>query len=469
MSQALLQDSPAAILRKLQQLLVIVTGCGLVAAVMVLKPEEAGGIVASTCGFAAALVRPRLAILLLPVTVAWGSVVTVHAAGAPVTPTDTIVLGLVLATLWATAHGRWVDRGMDVWTVSAVALLLAMVISTLASVDLNASVSEIVKWTEVLAVAVCAPWFLRDRQDIWGLLMVFVGAGVTEAALGIVQFALHIGPQSFVIYGHFMRAYGTFGQPNPYDGFVNIALAVAVTAFLFRPNDTIALAVMALGAGSIVSFSRAGWTAGLIGIVVVVLIRSRQIRPLALFIAATTSLSVLLAAFELFPVAPFRRLAKSFGISSVNFHHYSKSNFSEVERVAHWVAGLRMFAQHPLIGVGIGNYPSAYPTYHVANFTNALGHAHNYFINIAAEAGVLGLMAYGFFVATGVASAALLVRRAEGDAFVSLIGTAVLAVWISTTFHNLFDVLYVHEIQILIGLLMAATVIARRSVRSAIP
>ena len=70
------------------------------------------------------------------------------------------------------------------------------------------------------------------------------------------------------------------------------------------------------------------------------------------------------------------------------------ANFSTVERLAHWIAGLRMFAAHPILGVGAGNYDAAYAKYALPDWPDALGYAHNYYINVAAETGILGFVAF---------------------------------------------------------------------------
>jgi len=53
-----------------------------------------------------------------------------------------------------------------------------------------------------------------------------------------------------------------------------------------------------------------------------------------------------------------------------------------------------MFAAHPMLGVGAGNYDAAYAKYALSDWPDALGHAHNYYINVAAETGILGFVAF---------------------------------------------------------------------------
>ena len=59
-----------------------------------------------------------------------------------------------------------------------------------------------------------------------------------------------------------------------------------------------------------------------------------------------------------------------------------------------------MWRDHPVLGVGVGNYPIAYARYSLPKWRMALGHAHNYYLNIAAETGLLGLLAYCMLWAT---------------------------------------------------------------------
>ncbi len=67
------------------------------------------------------------------------------------------------------------------------------------------------------------------------------------------------------------------------------------------------------------------------------------------------------------------------------------------ERADWWASGLDMFADHPWLGIGVGNYPSALRAYKVGNGHNTLS-AHSFPIELAAGTGVMGfLCVMGFF------------------------------------------------------------------------
>jgi O-antigen ligase len=107
------------------------------------------------------------------------------------------------------------------------------------------------------------------------------------------------------------------------------------------------------------------------------------------------------------------------------------------------------------LGVGAGNYPPVYPRYALPLWPLSLGHAHNYYLNVAAEAGILGLAAY--LLVWGVALVGA--WRAAGRALRWQWGVAlgVLGVLVHLSVHNFFDNLYVHgmyvQVAILLGIL----------------
>jgi len=100
----------------------------------------------------------------------------------------------------------------------------------------------------------------------------------------------------------------------------------------------------------------------------------------------------------LIPLYLFEQVERFLGLVHINLLEPNIQDFSTAERLVHWIAGVNMYRTHPLLGVGIGNYPDAYPHYYLSTFVNSLGHAHNYYINIAAETGTFGLAIYLFFI-----------------------------------------------------------------------
>ena len=69
-------------------------------------------------------------------------------------------------------------------------------------------------------------------------------------------------------------------------------------------------------------------------------------------------------------------------------------------RMLIWEGTLRMIAAHPFLGSGPGSFQVAYPQYRIPEYfrnphaVDATAHAHNEFLEIAAETGILGLGAF---------------------------------------------------------------------------
>src|SRR5207253_6934884 len=152
-----------------------------------------------------------------------------------------------------------------------------------------------------------------------------------------------------------------------------------------------ATALMAVGIG--LSQSRGAWLGAAVAGVSLLLAWSPFTRRLLIPVVLGGALTLALALTGLLPAAILDRLAQTveyFGVFDVRTVQLTSENWAVVERMAHWQAGWYMFLDHPWLGVGAGNYAAAYPDYFVATWREALGHAHNYYLNILAELGVVG-------------------------------------------------------------------------------
>jgi O-antigen ligase len=113
---------------------------------------------------------------------------------------------------------------------------------------------------------------------------------------------------------------------------------------------------------------------------------------------------------------------------------YPDGRVSDGGRTMIWRLTGRLIADHPWAGVGAGNFPIRLPEYYAAPeaamaevHTDTWSRPHNDFLQVAAEKGLPGLLAFvGVFVAAFV-SAAATVRRAAADAarLVVFLGSAV--------------------------------------------
>lgn len=381
------------------------------------------------------------------------------------------------------------------------AYLLVLLLSLSNALDLQEAATEVIKWIQVLIAIWLVQETLAAGQGRW-LIWALLAAAVLQGALGIYQFVFRVGPPHFLLLERFMRAAGTFQQPNPYAGYLGLTLPVAVSFLLYflgrvktmagtaQELGAVAaygLAVGVIGLGLLASWSRGGWLGALLGIGVVLLLRSRPSaagpRSPVRWGAAFAGLFVLFLAGDamgrFIPTSLSDRLAALSAYLGLHMWEIvqqplTPDNYSVVERLAHWIAALRMWEISPWLGVGPGNYAAVYPSVRLPGWEEPLGHAHNIYLNVLAETGIVGLFAYlllwtGIFgwllrqlrqmqrLGTDGGFAPCAAMAAHPRWHVALI-VGVLGVIVHLSVHNLFDNLYVQGMYLHIALWLGAVV-----------
>ncbi len=357
------------------------------------------------------ILRPRLALYLTAIAVPWGSLDFVSLAGLRLNLADILVGFLLVAwlmswTLPASMHTSGPrDRTKSMLprylVLATVALIAVMFLSVTIAISKKDSLKEIFKWLEFLTLILLGSQYLRTRRELWTLVAFLVLAAISQAFYGYIQAILGLGPASF-IRSFNLRVYGTFDQPNPYAGYLNMALVVVLTLALLGRNwltrSTAVLATCLIGGAFYLTQSRGGQVALIAALLFILLMGFQRLHAWmrVVIVAIFALVEGMLAG--LVPLSLFNQLNRFLGLTGISLTAPSSQDYSTAERLAHWIAGLRMYAAHPLLGVGIGNYPDAYASYYVTIFVNSLGQAHNYYINIAAETGTIGLVVYLCFV-----------------------------------------------------------------------
>jgi O-antigen ligase len=333
---------------------------------------------------------------------------------------------------------------------------------------------ELYRWWSPLLTYVIAINTLREPGQTRWILVGTAGAVIGTSLYGFVQVARGIGPEAFNVNG-LLRAYSTFGQPNPFAGYlgVTVPLLAAVVGgwWLARsragspalfPTPLIVLAATATGMGLValvLTQSRGGWIGAAAGLGAVAWLLGQRMRLAAVGIGVV----VLLAAVATPLGARLGgRLFDGAGVESQEVL-VTPQNFAVQERLAHWRAGWAMAKRYPLLGVGAGNYPDRFREFTpVWRFRISRGHAHNAYIQAAAQTGFLGLGAYAVFLG-GVASMLFTAWRAAGDGPYKPLVVGAIGVSVAFAVHNVFDYLHVLSlpIQLASAWALACTTIPR--------
>ena len=202
------------------------------------------------------------------------------------------------------------------------------------------------------------------------------------------------------------------------------------------------------------SWSRGAWMGFAAGLVVLLAFWPRRLAWTPLVLILLLALLLIAASAGLLPTSVVDRLGGFAGdltLGDVRGVDINDANYAVLERIAHWQAALDMARDNLWLGVGFGNYGAAYADYDLINWPDALGHAHNYYLNVLAETGVTGLLAYMLLWGAVIWQTVRLLRRAAWPARGVVLG--LLAVWTAVTVHHLVDKLYVNNIYIYLGVL----------------
>jgi O-antigen ligase len=389
-----------------------------------------------------------------------------------------------------TPNGRsGIGRQVWLWTAFLWALMLSAAFSPYSRSE---GIKETLRWLETFLVWLMVVVLARRPWQIAGLIVCLLAAPAAEAVIGIVQFLTGTGPPSFRISPNlqYVRAYGTIGQPNSFAGYLNmawplaLALAFAATRAIWRSDDrrpalgervdggairrrndinspthplahsparpaivslvlwTIAVLLLA---AVVASLSRGAWFGAACGAGGMALALGRRSRRVALAGLGLGALGLGLGGAGLLPGLLADRLAsvaRYLALFDAGKVTVTPQNFALVERMAQMQAGWRMFLAHPLTGVGPGNFTPAYPAFAVGTWYASRGHAHNYYIHIAAETGLIGALAYLALLAGVAYQAIATLRRANSTVWRS-VAIGCCGIIAAVAGHDLFENLHV--------------------------
>ena len=385
------------------------------------------------------------------------------------------------------AHQLWRRKSLlqaraNAPLLAALGLIAVLSLGAWTSQSLSGWLAEWLKWWAIVLLI----WTLSvsvDESWRWLVFAVVVSA-VANALVGLYIFFGGSGADHLVILGRFFRAFGTFGQPNPFGGFMGIALPLGLAAAWaqlpriwmgLRSQRRLSqapalifgcytLASLVLASALLASWSRGAWLGTAVAVMCMLIALPRRLsRGLALA-AAITALIAGAWSVGLLPRSIMLRLTTTatdlITVSDVRGVEITPVNYAVTERLAHWQAAIYMAEAAPYFGIGLGNYEVVYDEYRLIYWEEALGHAHNLYLNLLAETGALGLVAYlSFWVLVFRLTWSL---RQQPDAFSRCIAIGLLGSWVYVAVHSIFDNLYVNNLFLHIGVLLGILAILHR-------
>jgi O-antigen ligase len=384
-------------------------GAALVSLEYATEPALALGIFAALGAVALVLANP-IAGVCVAIALAPAEVTSLSLGPGGLTPAE----GMLVLTGWTWAARR-LAQGHAPFTPSPLgaplALMLVAVLPGFAvAIDTSAVLKLLLMWSSfylVYQLVVSEAGEAQVRTILYALT--FSAAVVALVAIvrsgGRPQELLDTGTRATG------RAVGTFTQPNLLATFLALGLPAALALGLrgraaLRPACLVAFVVVF--AGLALSLSRGGAFAAL--------------GALALFMAWAAARRLALVGLAVVAVVavvggnPFGNVAQVDAVvqrvSSVEYTVQAGAD----PRFLLWRTSPEIIVDHPLFGVGAGQFPLVAPRYGLFELSSGkvFDHAHNAALTIAVELGVLGLAALAWLVAALAVVAVRALRRQRG-------------------------------------------------------
>jgi O-antigen ligase len=296
-----------------------------------------------------------------------------------------------------------------------VAYLLVLIVSTIASRDTSAAVGELSSFAiEGLALYILVTNTVRTSQILRLVIWVLLIVGGLLGALSLYQQLTETYTNSYFGFAQteaaltgltetgIARLAGPIGEKNRYAQIMLMLVPLGLMMISAERSRWLKLAAITCAAlaaiATALTFSRGAALAA--GIILLVMVALRYVR-ISHVLAAVGLIALVLVAVPQYG----ERVTSVTAILSLLSDESSTSaaDNSLLSRATENLTALSVWADHPLVGVGPGEFPLYYRDY-----ADTIGlsikaedrQAHNLYLGIAAETGSLGLIT--FFGATSV-------------------------------------------------------------------
>lgn len=170
-------------------------------------------------------------------------------------------------------------------------------------------------------------------------------------------------------------ATSTLGHPNALAGYLVLILPLIACFFIQKPSLKMGIIFILGLACLILTSSRAAWIGFGVGFLVLLITKKKKILLLMLLVF----------------LIPF------FTLPALNIHLKSVLDASTYgERLTAWRTSLNIVRHYPLTGTGINTFYELYPRFRLpeSGTMERICHAHNVFLHLGAETGLLGTGAF---------------------------------------------------------------------------
>jgi len=311
---------------------------------------------------------------------------------------------LVAAILIQWMRARGIRKGWGQAALLVLAYGLVVFTSLLYAVDYTTASSAASDFAKNGVITVLLVILIQQRSTFRGAMWAIVAAGIFTGTISVFQYLTKTFTNPYWGFGQAeiqnivtgmddFRISGPIGDPNFY---AQILVVIVPLAFHFMMSEkklvlrALAAWCLAVCCLSIVfTFSRGGAIA--LGVVLICLVVYRRPKPVEVFLIALLIIGI----FTFMPDQYNTRLNTIAQIATGQTD--VREEVSIRGRMSELLVAWQMFMEHPILGVGVSNYPEHYQSY-----SRQIGldprtenrEPHNLFLEVAAETGIVGLVVF---------------------------------------------------------------------------
>lgn len=270
-------------------------------------------------------------------------------------------------------------------------LFALMFISITYSQYKTAALSESIRFSTYIILYFIIKYEVNDRKAIDNILRCFIITASLLCIIGLAQIFTRIGVSGFIYHGTYgtrVRVPSTLGNPNSFGGLLILAIfpviMLAINEKVKKVKVFYFLCSVLIFLNIILTESRNAWLGLAIGAVTLAIVYNIKLIFAFLGIGGAALL-----------IPQISTRVKEFTDMSQN-----------IGRLQLWKIALIIAKQHPVRGIGNGNYQKLY-SYYVTKYPELRYNdhkefeVHNNFLKIQSELGFLGLVAFlGMLVST---------------------------------------------------------------------
>lgn len=332
------------------------------------------------------------------------------------------------------------------WDLSIIIFLIYIFISTFTSLYIKGSIRDLAIHVGSLAVFLLITQCVKDKKDYNIVISVIVTGATLMALIGIMQYftGVTIRKEWVDVENNpdlKARVYSLFGNPNTFAEYLVMLCPLSV-GLMWETRDTKKKLFFMATTGIqllaiLLTMSRGGWIG--IAAAAVFFLFFVEKRLLLLGIPAGV------VGLSLLPSSYFNRI-----ISIFNFADSSTSYRFKIWDIT--IGGV--IRDHLYTGVGLGHLPykKIFETY---IRTMPIYHAHNTYLQVFAELGLMGFLVFIFLILTVFKVGYVWLLKSK-ERYFNIMGSAMMAGFFGVLVHGVFEnVLYLTKITLTFWILVA--------------